>query len=76
MAMQIALNWSEDTAEELERLGFKKIEVYYKAAPVVDVHGGESVTEAQKRAGDAEFFSMAQPPFQFVTTSFWGASHE
>ena len=35
-----------------------------------------SLTEKQQSEGDMEFFDMARKPFQFVTTSYWGAGLE
>lgn len=69
MAYQIALAFSKETAEELEKMGFTREEVYIKTAP-----GG--TTGESKREGDREFFAMKYPPYQFVTTSYWGAGNE
>jgi hypothetical protein len=57
MAYQIALAFSKETAEELEKMGFTKQEVYIKDAP-----GG--TTKVSKREGDQEFFAMKYPPYQ------------
>ena len=65
MGYQIAFVWSEESAAELESMGFKKREVYLKEGP-----GGPTV-EADKK-GNAEFFNMEHIPFQFITTSYWG----
>ncbi len=67
MPIQIALAWNNHSEKELIEMGFKKQEVYTKQAP-----SGKNSDEAEKK-GDSEFFSMAYPPFQFVTTSWWGA---
>lgn len=69
MAFQIALAWSKETSKELEEMGFRKTEVYIKNAPGV-------TTEESKKLGDREFFRMKHPPYQFVTTSYWGAGSE
>ncbi|HLE17637.1 MAG TPA: hypothetical protein VI728_05045 [Syntrophales bacterium] len=66
MGYQIVFVWSEESAVELESMGFKKQEVYMK-----EDSGGPTV-EANKK-GDAEFFSMKHKPYQFITTSYWGA---
>lgn len=74
MGIQIAIAFSEQTARELETMGFVKKEVYIKQAPAVDrVPEGNNYSAAEKSAGDAEFFGMQSIPYQFVTTSFWGA---
>lgn len=68
MGYQVAFIWSEKSAVELESMGFKKQEVYMKEGP------GGSTVEANKK-GDAEFFHMKQKPYQFITTSYWGAGN-
>ena len=70
MAKQIALCWSDKCEQELIAKGFKKEKVYIK-----DVDGGIT-TKEQVKIGDAEFFAMAYEPYQFVTTSWWGASFD
>ena len=67
MAIQIALAWSPECEKELKQLGFKKTSVYIK-----DVEGGATSKEQEHR-GDSQFFQMKHSPFQFVTTSWWGA---
>lgn len=67
MAIQIALAWSPECEQELKNNGFKKQGVYIK-----HVKGG-GTTREQVGRGDHEFFSMKAKPFQFVTTSWWGA---
>jgi len=67
MSIQIALAWSPECEEELKRMCFVKHEVYIKHV------GSGGTTDEQKKAGDAEFFRMRHKPFQFVTTSWWGA---
>ena len=69
MGIQIALVWSKDTEKELIKMGFKKREVYTKPAPI------SINTEEEKIAGDNEFFKMQYTPYQFVTTSWWGAGY-
>ena len=69
MGYQIVFAWSEESAVELESMGFKKQEVYMKNAP-----GG--ITEEEKEKGDAEFFHMESKPFQFATTSYWGVGFD
>ena len=72
MAIQIVLVWSPECEEEMKKMGFAKREVYIKSAP-----NGEGIkgymTEAQVKAGDREIFGMKNPPFQFVSTSWWGS---
>lgn len=65
VGLRIALAWSENCEKELLAAGFEKREVYVKVAP-------PGPTEESNRAGDREFFAMKHPPFQFVTTSWWG----
>jgi len=67
MGVQIALAWSESCEEELIAKGFKKADVYMKPAPVA------GNTKEQNHKGDADFMSMRYKPYQFVTTSWWGA---
>ena len=67
MAKQIALSWSEKCETELLSKGFVKEEVYIKY-----VNSGVT-TKEQVEIGDADFFDMKHSPFQFVTTSWWGA---
>ena len=69
MSIQIALAWNEECEKELKRMGFRKQEVYLKQAP-------PGMTKESNSAGDREFFSMKAKPFQFVTTSYWGAGPE
>jgi len=69
MPLQIALCWNEKSAEEMESMGFEKREVYIKKAPGV-------ISKEAKERGDAEFFSMRHPPYQFCTTDYWGAGPE
>jgi hypothetical protein len=77
MAFQVAFAWSDRSEAELKSLGFEKREVYMKSAPYGPPIGGdETHTDMQKRLGDQEFFKMLHPPFQFCTTSFWGAMVE
>ena len=71
MGIQIALAWSSECEKELIETGFKKTEVYTKIPP----RGGKNSDE-EKTLGDREFFSMKCPPFQFVTTSWWGAGYD
>lgn len=66
MGIQIALAWSKDCEKELKEMGFEKKEVYIKSAPA-------GTTKESNKKGDAEFFKMNRSPYQFVTTSFWGA---
>lgn len=67
MALQIALAFSQETEAELKNMGFEKKEVYVKLA-----RGGTD-TKSEIEAGDREFFHMDNIPYQFVTTSWWGA---
>lgn len=71
MGYQIALAWSEKSEKELLEMGFKKREVYMKIAP-----SGGGTSEQEKIAGDKQFFGMKNPPFQFVTTSYWGSGYD
>lgn len=68
MAIKIALAWSKECENELIASGFKKREVYISD----DVPGKN--TEEQISNGDLQFYNMKNPPFQFVTTSWWGAA--
>lgn len=69
MGIQIALCWSPETEEELKKMGFEKREIYCKPAPY-----SPEGTKGEIFLGDSEFFKMRHPPFQFVTTSWWGAA--
>lgn len=74
MGIQIALAYSAETEQELLRMGFTKTEVYVKSPPVASpVPDGVTRTEHEKNLGDAEFFSMKNPPYQFATFTYWGA---
>jgi hypothetical protein len=66
MAIQVAMTWSEECEKELINMGFNKKEMYIKHAP-------GATTEESIKKGNAEFFSMRHIPFQFFTTSWWGA---
>jgi hypothetical protein len=66
MAFQIALVYSKACEKELKDMGFKKQTVYMKHAPGF-------TTKESKDLGDSEFFKMQNTPWQFVTTSYWGA---
>ena len=68
MAIQIVLSHSKESEEELIKMGFNKTEVYTKL-----VDGGGN-TDEQIKIGDTEFFSMKNKPYQFLTSSWWGAS--
>jgi hypothetical protein len=39
-----------------------------------DFHEGKNSKEETEK-GDSDFFNMKNPPFQFVTTSYWGAGN-
>ena len=67
MSFQIAFAWSPECEAELKSKGFRKREVYIKYFDA----GGTS--EETKKAGDHDFFRMKCIPFQFTTTSWWGA---
>lgn len=69
MPIQIALSWNKETEKELIEKGFTKREVYVKDffAP-----GCANSSEMEKK-GDSDFFKMKNPPYQFKTTSWWGA---
>ncbi len=70
MSYQIAFVWSPDCEEELKKKGFIKQEVYIK-----NFHEGPNSEETNKN-GDNDFFRMKHKPFQFVTTSWWGAQSD
>lgn len=70
MALQIALEWSKECEQELIAAGFKKRNVYIND----DVPGSNS--DEQIANGDSKFYNMKSPPFQFVTTSYWGAGFD
>lgn len=65
MSFQIATAWTEESEEELKKMGFEKREVYMKASP-----------NGSTNEGISEFFSMHSKPLQFATTPFWGASNK
>ncbi len=65
--IQIALAYSPACEVELQKLGFEQRVVYVKPAP------SDFSNPNSAKLGDREFFGMSQPPFQFVTTSYWGA---
>jgi len=69
MPIQIALAWSKKCEKELTERGFEKREVYIKDAPF----SGKTSKE-DCRLGDSELFEMKHSPFQFITTSWWGAA--
>lgn len=69
MSLQLAFAWSPECEEELKKMGFKKQEVYVKDGPI-------GPSDETRKQGDREFFSMRNPPLQFATTTFWGASYE
>jgi len=72
MPFQIALAWSDECERELLAKGFKKREVYVR-----DFYGECSTnSDVACKAGDSDFFRMKYPPFQFITTSYWGAGFE
>lgn len=75
MSVQIVFAWNEACEQELLRMGFEKKEVYIKSAPIPP-DGEGSYTERQNKAGDAQIFQMDHKPFQFITTSWWGAGPE
>lgn len=66
MPIQIALEFSPETEEELKKRGFRKQVVYVK--------GISRITEEEAiREGNEEFFAMRKlAPYCFITTSFWG----
>ncbi len=68
MPIQIVLAWSEKCEKALIEKGFKKQEVYIKDAPF---SGKTSKEDCE--LGDSEFFDMEHIPYQFITTSWWGA---
>ena len=70
MAVRIALAFSAECEKELIAAGFEKKEVYVSH----NVKGKN--TEEQISNGDKTFFEMEHPPFQFVTTSWWGAFND
>lgn len=74
MPVQIALSWSDDCEKELISMGFEKKEVYIKYYGDSKGCGEhEAISDACNRNGDHEFFSMKHSPYQFITTSWWGA---
>lgn len=70
MGIQIALAWSKECEQELIKMGFKKQIVYTKSPPL------SNNSKEEKMLGDREFFNMNNSPYQFVTTSWWGAGPE
>lgn len=67
--IQIALAYSKESAAELEKMGFKKEEVYTKSI------GGIS-NKVTKYKGESEFFLMKHKPWQFLVADFWGCGPE
>ena len=61
VGFQVAFAYSEESEKELKKMGFTKETVYMKH------------TSKDKHEGDKEFFTMDYIPYQFCTTSFWGA---
>jgi len=72
MPLQIAFCWSPECEAELQAKGFKKEEVYIKNFS----YPGVSNSIDTCKQGDADFFRMAHKPYQFVTTSWWGAGRD
>ena len=68
MPYQIVFAASEESELELLKKGFKKESVWIKS-----FQGSETDSEKTCEEGDADFFKMENKPYQFVTTSFWGA---
>lgn len=66
MGYRIAFEWDKECEKELIEKGFKKREVYIK-------YDSKGPTDIDNEAGNAEFFAMKNKPFQFITTSWWGA---
>jgi hypothetical protein len=76
MSFQVAFAWSKESEEEMVKMGFTKREVYMKDAPPPGpLEPGEGHTAKQRTLGDKEFFAMNRPPYQFATTSYWGAGN-
>lgn len=76
MGLQVAFAWSSESEQEMLAMGFKKQEVYIKQAPSgFPAPDGKTISDHEKALGDREFFGMSRPPFQFVTTSYWGAGN-
>jgi len=67
VAVRIVLAWSKYCEAELIKSGFVKKEVYVN----YDTPGKD--TDEQVANGDRAFFDMHNKPYQFVTTSWWGA---
>ena len=77
MPYQIALAWNDDCEKELIEKGFEKKEVYIKSYGNSEGRKeGEAISDVCERNGDHDFFSMKHKPYQFVTTSWWGAGSE
>ena len=70
MPKQIAFAWSKESEKELIKKGFEKEEVYTKI-----YFEGKDSDEAEKN-GDNDFFDMKNKPYQFITTSWWGARYD
>ena len=73
MPYQVAFLWSNESEAELLQKGFRKTEIYVRECP--HFQGCKDSEESCKK-GDSDFFSMNHPPFQFKTTSYWGAGCE
>ena len=69
MSVRIAMAWSPECEKELIANGFRKIEVYANFESV-----GGITSDEQKESGDHAFFNMKHSPYQFFTSSWWGAS--
>jgi hypothetical protein len=72
MPIQIALAWNDETEKELREKGFRKREVYVKDFYAPNCANSDEMCEK----GNSDFFRMNRPPYQFITTSWWGAGND
>lgn len=70
MPLQIVLAWNGDCEKELLEKGFTKREIYVKEFST----GETSDVDCEK--GDSDIFKMRHKPYQFKTTSYWGAVYD
>lgn len=70
MPYQIAFAYSKECEKELIKKGFKKTEVYIKS-----FSGTKPNSDIACKEGDSDFFRMESTPYQFITTSWWGAGN-
>ena len=55
---------------------FSRVQRFFELLRIIWKGSYSGFTEKEKAEGDREFFHMKRKPFQFVTTSYWGAGPE